>query len=646
MISNRQWMAICLAGVCWNFLAFAQDATGTGGGAAGGADATGTTGTGKSTGSDKGAGTGKSGTKSDAAADTGAAGTTKPAAGKGGTNSDSPSALPGGKKGSSTTTSEKLSSEVPSPEDTPDTGASSAFGTSSGTKLKKSDTAPAPNNTAAPDNGPAGASSAFGSEGGSGNQLKQAPPSYTVPGFFGSPSTTFTGGQGRLARPHFRYTASISQGFDDNVLQTPTHQVKAADQQVLVRQGTADVVTFVPVTTTTYEQAFAGPIIYFRPVTRTTFQQVTIPGTKPVIRTIKAPEPQDRVGSPVSRASIAIDAQRFSKRSLFTMDLNAQIDEVWNRPAPSSKQDYSGSLALNYIYNFTPRLAVTASGNIAYIAQPDVSRINTPDRLGAGDIVNAQGRLSLAYRLTPRLSTTLSVGQNAIFYLKKNGATQATTGTTASTLGVNPQNGNNYETTYSAEIRYLWKPRYTLLGEFRHVLISYPDTPTLDSSSNLLLIGADMKLSSRISATIRLGESIRTYDQSGKSNSSPYGEASLDYRLSPTSAVQWNSRYGYEESSSADIQTLSYRTSLSYLKNFTPRFHVAGTASAYHRTGSASSGGNNMTEDTFDISVSLQYHVTQQFNLSASFSFTTLLSSTREQDYDRSRVFFGGEYTF
>lgn len=336
-----------------------------------------------------------------------------------------------------------------------------------------------------------------------------------------------------------------------------------------------------------------------------------------------------------------MDMQRFTRRSLFTADLNAQVTHYWERPGTDGKDDYSGSFALSYLYNLTPRLQASASANVAYISQPDISRINTPDRLGAGNLVNGLARLNVIYRLTPRLTGTLSVGQNAIIYVNKD-----STGASSPAFNTNSRNGDNFETTFSAEVKYLWKPRYTLLAEFRHVLINYPDTPSVNATTELLLLGAEMRLSSRLTATVRLGEAIRIFDETGDTSSAPYGEASLAYRIGPTSTVQWNSRFGFEEPPSADGEVLGYRTTVNYLRSFTPRLTLSAGITGILRNTTFGAGSQELTEQTLDANIGLQYRFSRQLTLNANFSFTQVISSTGDQDYDRSRIFVGAEYEF
>ena len=634
MISNRQWISICLAGLCWGGIAVAQNA---GGAAAGGsAGGSGASSGGSSTGGSTTSGSDASG-PSDGSG-TPASGTKGTDAKAGGTSGDKPAnpSTPGGatppKTGGSVDPFIPTTPKTDGSSGTNGPGASSSFGAP---PEKQDETGPSftkPGDTAAPADSASGPSSAFG-PGDSTSTTQSAPPSFTLPGFFGGGgSSTYTGGSGRMARPRFRYKVTVSQGYDDNVLQTPSDPQKFPDVQVLVDPGTPD--TFGPVTRIVgYEQAFAGPIVYYRPITRTTFERIA-KGRAPVLQTIRAPAPQERTGSGVSRLGLHFDTQQVSRRSLFTVDLNGSADYYWDRPGSDGNTDYSGSFSLAYLYNITPRLSTSLTANIAYISQPDFTRINTPNSIGAGDLVNALARLNVSYRLTPRFSTTLSVGQNAIMFVNQNSAT----------AGAN-NNGDSYETTFSAEARYLWKPRYTLLAEFRHVLINYPDTPSVNAASNLLLVGAEVKLSSRLSGTLRLGESIRVFDESGDSSSSPYGEAQIAYRIGPTSSLQWNSRFGYEEPPGAGSEVLSYRTTLNYFKSFTPRLSLSAGITGVSRN-TTFRGADDQSEQDIDANIALEYHFTKQFKLNTSFSFTKVLTSDGNRDYDRSRIFIGAEYEF
>ena len=624
MIPNRHWILLCLAGLCWGGIAVAQNTGGASGGSSGGSG-------GASGGSSGASGADASGTPS-----SGAKGGTKGAEGAAETPAEGTPAggAPPPKTGGSV---DPFAPTAPNTTEQPGgTGASSAFGQPE----KKAETGPGfttSGEAEAPADGASGQSSAFG-PGDSTATKQDAPPSFTLPGFFGGGPSSYTGGQGRLARPRFRYKVTVSQGYDDNVLQTPDDPQRFPDQFVLVDPGTPDSVAFVPVTRIVgYVPTFAGGnpnLIHYEPVFQTTIERRVTPGRAPVIRTIRAPDPQERAGSPVSRLGLKFDTQQVTRRSLFTLDLTGSVDHYWDRPTIDSSNDYSGSLTLAYVYNLTPRLSASLTANIAYISQPDFTRLNTPDRIGAagaGDLVNALARANVTYRWTPRFTTVFSVGENGITFVDQTSA--------------NAVNGDSYETTLSAEARYLWKPRYTLLAEFRHVLINYPDSASLNSTTELLLVGTELRLSARLSATVRLGESIRIFDESGGSSSSPYGEALLAYRVGPTSSFQWNSRFGFEEPPGVGSEVLSYRTTLNYSKSFTPRLSLGTGITGISRNISFT-GAEDESEQTIDANIGLEYRYSRQLTLNANFSFTKIITTNGFRDYDRSRIFIGAEYEF
>jgi hypothetical protein len=500
-------------------------------------------------------------------------------------------------------------------------GASSTFGTPSG---------------GAPSGEAPGPSSAFGAEGG--GAPKEAPPSYTVPGFYGSPGTTLTGGEGRLARPHFRFSVNAAQGYDDNIFQSPSDPVVIPDQVVVIDPGIPDTIVYVPVTKTVYRLVI-GPPRYYKPITKIVLQPVTIPGRDPVTQTIKFPQYPPRHGSLVTRAGISADMQYFTRRSLFTADLQGSIDYYWDRPPPGDSEDFSGSFSLAYLYNFTPRLQASATANVAYISQPDFSRINTPDRLGAGDIVNALGRLNVAYRASPRLTVTGSASQNAVIFTQKPSNPLDLAGSSAA-------NGDNFETTFGVEGRYLWNPRFSFLAEYRKSFITYTDASSLDATTDYILIGGEFRLTSRLSATVRLGESFRSFDESGIGSSSFYGESTVAYRLGPTSALQWNSRYGFEPPPTPTSEVLSYRTTLTYLRSFTPRLSLNASVAGVYSTLTERAINADRNEANLSFSLSMDYRMTRDLTLNANYSFYKTLSSDRNLDYDRNRIFVGGIYSF
>lgn len=547
----------------------------------------------------------------------------------------------GGSKGSGTGTPGSMLSDSPFT----DTGASSSFGTPSkpgSGEMKPAFRTGAPGAEPATTPGaapggtgpkPEGAASAFGEEG---TQAalppRTAPATFSVPGLYGQGPQQFVAGEGRLARPRFRFTGNVAVGYDDNVFQTPTNPPSVPDQkvQVLVSPGTPD-------TTETVVVPSGDPLVPNG--TRT----VTVPGSKPKFRTVTIPgvPAQQRIGSWVTRTDLGWDIQFASRRTLFTFDLQAGVDYYWDRPG--KKADYNGVLSLIYLRKLTSRSQFTISADATYQdSQPNFAQVNAPTTNNQGAYIYANAKADLSYRLTPRLSTVTSLSYNTTLYQEKS------------------QQGNDYaQTTFGTELRYLFSPRLTLLGDLRYSSTSNNDNPEQDVNTYYLLGGFELTLTRRFIATLRIGETVQTFKESGQSASSPYLEGTLSYQLARGTMLRWNARYGYEQTSQADSTLTVARTGLVLSQVFTPRLQGSLSLYALRSETSTTAGissaddgsqtGTITTEtvqDTIDASLSLYYMLSRRWALTLNYSYTMVFGDEESQDYYRQRVFLGAQYQF
>lgn len=496
-----------------------------------------------------------------------------------------------------------------------------------------------PNGQPTPDNTTAGGSaSAFGNteSPGTGAQLQQAPASFSVPGFYGRGAQTFTVGEGRLARPKFRFSGNIAVGYDDNVFTTPTHGVSVPTQKVEVLQtpGTpaGSVQVLVP----------SGD-----PNVPATVQTVQIPATAPKFRTVTIPgvPAPERIASWITRTDAKWDVQMANRRTLFTFDLGGGVDYYWNRPG--KKADYTGQLSMVYLRKLTGRAQFTFSADASYQSQPDFSQIDQPTNANVGSYLTANLKADLSYRLTPRFSTVTSVSYNTLRYQEQT------------------QSSANYaNTTFGTELRYLFSPRVTLLGELRYSSDLHQNDNTLNTDTYYALIGGEVALSRRFSATLRLGEEVEKFKEGGDQNSSPYAEATLNYRITPQTAVSWTARYGYEEAGVPNSSNLVARTGIQLTQIFTPRLQgvlnvnllrselkTTSTSSSTSTTnGSTSTSSSSLTsdsvQDTIDASLGFYYTLDRHWSLNLTYSYTTVIGPETFFDYYRSRVFLGASYQF
>lgn len=463
-------------------------------------------------------------------------------------------------------------------------------------------------------------SAGWGSGGASARGATESAPSYTLPGFYGQGGQTFVAGEGRLAKPRFETNVSLSLGYDDNLFLAPTDGTTfrfpvpvlldpgSPGGEPIVRNGNV----FVGGGGVAPGSVIVGYTEARQPIFGTEF--VEIP-------------PREREGSLLARANFGFETQFTSRRSLFTVDVGAGTTYYWNREA--DPYDHHGVLGANFLYRITPRLQFTASVNSAYLSQPDLFRVNTPDQPTIGDLVNTVSRSTLSYRVTPRFSLSASASYNSNYFFEEA-----------------EQTGNFSEIIVGTEARYLWSPRYTFLIEYRHGMTAYPNLPTLDSSTNYLLVGTEFVINRRLTGSLRVGESFRQFEQGGETAVTPYAEATLGYRTSARSILNWNTRFGFEEPGGPSEERVVLRTGLNYVYAFTPRLRGTVALNVITETTTYEAAVEENERFTFDSHLGLAYTLTEHFGVNLSYNFTNVTSNRDDVGYYRNRIYFGGQFHF
>jgi len=582
------------------------------------------------------------------------------------------SPAPGTPGGASSSFAQPSSPAVPA---TPATGATgSGLGPAPATPGGAASTLPAGTTTeqgtnAAQATGAGSSASSFGSPDSSGgSQLREAPTTFNVPGFYGRGSQQFTVGEGRLARPKFRFTGNLSVGYDDNVFTTPTHPFSSPEQTVEVLVAPAQ-----PASSRLVVVPSGDPNV------PDSVQAEIIPATKPKFKAehIPAVPAAQRIGTFVTRTDAKWDIQMASRRQLFTFDLGAGVDYYWDRPG--KKEDYTGNLSMVYLRKLTGRAQFTFAVDMSYQSQPDFSQPNLPSSNRVGSYLNTNFKADLAYRLTPRFSTTTSLAYNTLTYVDGTGSDYATT-------------------TFGTELRYLFSPRLTLLGELRYASDAHANEPAADTKTAYGLFGGELTLSRRFMASLRVGEAVQKFKQGGSSQSAPHVEATVNYKLGQTTTVSWNGRYGFEEAGAPNSTNLVARSGLQLTQIFSPRLQATlavnlvhtdvkstttvssstpatssssnssttgtnsttgtttstGTASSTSGTRSSSNSTSISTssltvediQDTIDATLGLYYTLDRHWSFNLSYTYTTVMGPVSTADYYHQRLFLGASYQF
>ncbi len=495
-----------------------------------------------------------------------------------------------------------------------DEGATSAFGAPSGGTPAPAEAPTPPPSQTIPGTEPAPRAGAGASPGG------EAPPSepattFTLPGNFGRPSESFTVGQGRLARPRFRFTGAFAVGFDDNIFGTPTKQQEFPARTVVVRPE-----QIVQVRDPSRDQVvFNGPIRTVIPG----FREERLPE---LTQEIPGGRTEPRQSSIVARTNVGMEIQFASRRTLFTLD--SRLGAEYTAARDREPTQYFGSLGLRFVHKLAPRLQWNASIDGTYTQQPDFSRSNTPTNVTAGSYLNLIARTGLEYRWTPRLTTAASVAYQTLTYSDSS-----------------EQGGDFSGFTYSLEGRYLISPRLTVLGEARFASTSYANDFARDSTTAFYLAGANWIITNRLNSSARAGFAIRG-SESGGNSVSPYLELNIGYRLSRGSLLQWNTQYGFEEPGDSNSEVVTFRNGLSYIQYFTPRLRAVAGGNLLYSTTTNKLTDDSITQVAFDLNLGLEYNINRRWTFTSTYSFTTVFSDNEFADYYRNRLFLGFQFAF
>lgn len=415
-------------------------------------------------------------------------------------------------------------------------------------------------------------------------------------------------------------------GFDDNTQQTPDRE--NIPDQVVTQVIPAQPEISTTVTTRVFEGNIDNPIGGgFVPTYRTVSKKVVLRPAVPeqVIETkVPGVDFGERNASVVSRVDLRMDAQWTTGRSAFTLDGRVGAEYYWNRDV--DPMQYNGSLAATYTRRLGPKTQFTGNLSLSYQSQPDYSQVNLVDTPGSsGSYFAGNMKFDLSYRWAPRFSTVTSLTGNSILY---EGTRTAS---------------NYYELGLGNEFRWMQSAKTTWVGELRYSELQYLEGTLGATDTAFLLLGADLSLTRRIRATIRLGESIRSYETGG-SASTPYGEVSLVYQPTRRDQIVASFRYGFEQTASPTDESVVGRVSAGYTRTFSPR--MVGSMNVNYVSTSTTSVGSDVTNDVFDGSLVLNYMFTRRFSANARYSYTLSTTSTGTNDYDRSRFFLTGEYEF
>jgi hypothetical protein len=439
-----------------------------------------------------------------------------------------------------------------------------------------------------------------------------APVTFTLPAGYGGTSApqSFTLGQGRLAKPPITFSASVSEGYDNNIFSADAHLAPTPRPKSTPALFQEEIVGF------TYNDLLQVVPILER------FQVKPSPTPTPS----PTPRPLGVIGSAVTTVNVGTQVQVGSPRTVVTMDLSGGEQYYWNQPG--GKADYTGNFDLALSHKLNPHATVSIEAFAVYQNTPNFALVNAPTAASSNSsYMNGNLKMDLSYQWSGRLSTVSSY--NLGFNILQTTAAD-----------------NLYSNSFGTQFRYTVSPRNTVTAELRESVNTYPSNSNANTTSTFYLLGLDTFFSSKLRNSFSVGVESDSFASNGGSSVSPYFEGDTTLALPRGASLTWTNSYGFQDSPSAGQAVTSYRTGLSYSQPLSAKL-VASLSIAYNNlhapTVTAAAG---YTQNQFQVSASLGYTLSQRLSLSLSYNYLDLLSSQVDSSYQRDQIYLGGSYIF
>lgn len=324
-------------------------------------------------------------------------------------------------------------------------------------------------------------------------------------------------------------------------------------------------------------------------------------------------------GSSFTSGNVALFYNLGNQRTRLTVHSGAGVTyfpDLTNRT-----YDVNTYLDLSLSHNVSRRLVLNASISTAYKTEPDFrSDIGVNSR--NGNYFVTTDSFSTTYQWSRRFSTVTS----STFRLVKYDDLA---------IGIFEDRS---EETFGEQFRFSLSQRTTLVTEHRFEIINYDRFPR-DSTSHFCLAGVDYSLSRRLNVTVRGGATFRSYKDDG-SPVDPHFEGSMNYVLTRRSSLNWTTSYGTEEPNSADaLSRTTFRTGLQ--ANYRLSSHVSSAVAAYYHHDEnralnlPGSIGMDFSEDSFDLSLSIQYAISNRLAFHLALNHSQVDSGEFARGYSR-----------
>lgn len=301
--------------------------------------------------------------------------------------------------------------------------------------------------------------------------------------------------------------------------------------------------------------------------------------------------------------------------------------------ADNKEYDLVNDLDLNFLYRFSPSLALSLNDSLRSSRLPQVNDENYIVRRDDDNIYNS-AIATLSYNLRPETRLDLS-GRHILLDYEED----------ASALY-----GNYYSLVGGLTLRQQLASRTTVFGDLRYQTITYdkaPATHNRDADMVFAGLGAEQTFNPKLLGSLRAGMEQRTYDNDAyNDNTAPYGEVSLTFLPTPATRLTGSASYSIDESDAENFMSQNRtHASLSLAHDFTAKLSLyasgAYTLNDYDEEYAieAAPGGS---EDTYLASLRLSYRINRINWLELGYQFTKLDTDlANRENYDRNRFDIG-----
>ncbi|MCB1079298.1 MAG: outer membrane beta-barrel protein [Verrucomicrobiae bacterium] len=289
---------------------------------------------------------------------------------------------------------------------------------------------------------------------------------------------------------------------------------------------------------------------------------------------------------------------------------------------------YNTRLTGDFSHRFDQRVSMTNNAMIAWEVEPDFM-VAASSAQRDDQYLYLYDRAALWLSLTNRLTSVTSYTAEGIGF--ESGRLAATEDRFTQTVG--------------QQIRFAWSSQTTAKAEYRYSTTNY-DTAPLDSHSHYLLAGVDQQFGDAALLTLLGGAEYRDYDALA-GFWKPYAEASLLYKVTNSTTLQWLARAGLENSEVFGFDNrYSVRTGVSLNQQFGDRLGASAGVAYVHSDLEGQGSSADLSEHGIQAHAELTYALLPNLDLTTGYQYTQFESGDDDRDYDRHRVSMAATTTF